>query len=65
MKDLEMNVSSEQNTVTKAHQQKDDKAKPLTDALPTGRPTDDRFEAETAHFDVSDQDLGGEEKGSS
>jgi hypothetical protein len=35
---------------------KHDKAanEPLTDAKPTGRPTDDRFNTETAHHDLAD-----------
>jgi hypothetical protein len=39
---------------------KHDKAanEPLTDAKPTGRPTDDRFNTETAHHDVADPNSG-------
>ncbi len=34
-----------------AKRQKD---KPLTDGKPTGHPTNDRFDTETAHHDVQD-----------
>jgi hypothetical protein len=35
--------------------------KPFTDDKPTGRPTDDRFNTETAHHDVADTDDPGSE----